>query len=175
MSSNSSIDLRHIFETRLIDEAASATGERLPYEELLKERSILHRQIYIKTSDKAPNPIMFFNQRRQLLHANPAALREIVMKPIDEAIGFRLGEVFGCNHKMTSAPGEIYKCQDCNSMLSLRTALEGRQASETRHLLMHPRDRPTRAVYKISAVPISAGELNLAMLVFEKIDDPSAF
>lgn len=164
----------HLFETRLIDEAASATGDRLPYEELLIERRILLKQTYITTSDKAPNPIMYFNQNRQLLHANPVALKDIARKPIDETIGLRLGEVFGCNHKMMGIPGEVYKCQDCNSMLSLRSALEGRQASETRHLLMHPGYNPERTVYHISAVPILADDLNLAMLVFEKIDDPSA-
>ena len=165
---------RHAFETQLVDEAASATGGRLPYEELLKERAILLSQNYVKTADKAPNPIFFFGQTRQLLHANPTALRDIVRRTIEEAVGLRLGEAFGCNHKMNSGLDEVYHCQDCNSMLSLRSALEGRHSSEIRHLLMHPDDIPLRAVYRINAVPISAGELNLAMMVFEKIDDPTA-
>jgi len=164
---------QHKFETQLIDEAASGTGDRLPYDDLIAERANLLRQIYIATSDSAKNPILFFNQHRQLLHANAIALAEIARRPIDECIGLRLGEIFGCDHKMSSAPDEIYVCQDCNTMLSLRAALQGRQSVETRSLIMHPNDRPACAAYKISSIPISAGDSHLAMLIFEKADDPS--
>jgi hypothetical protein len=164
----------HAFETQLIDEASSATGDRLPYEDLLAERARLLDQMYIPAADKTTNPVMFFNQQRQLVHANPAALRDIIRREMKDSLGLRLGEAFGCNHKMMSIPGEVYKCQDCNSMLSLRTALEGRHASETRHLLMHPGDSPERTVYHVSAIPVSSGDEHLAMMVFEKIDDPTA-
>lgn len=165
---------RHTFETQVLDEAASATGDRLAYEELLALRATLLAQSYVTTADKAANPILFFGPTRQLLHANPVALRDILRRKIDDAIGLRLGETFGCDHKMASLPGENYQCQDCNSMLSLKMALEGRQASEIRNLLMHPGDNPERAVYRINAIPISALEFHLAMMVFEKIDDPAA-
>ena len=161
----------HKFETDLINEAASGTGSRLPYEELSRQRSNLLTQTYIDAADKAKNPIFFFCQTRQLLHANAAALKEIVRKPIDECIGLRLGELFGCDHKMSSHPGEIYTCHDCNSMPSLRIALSGRHSVETRHLILHPDDNPSRAVFRISTVPVSAGNEHLAMMIFEKIDD----
>lgn len=174
MTNNTSSGLSHAYEKEIVEEASSATGGRLPYDQLLAERAILLSQSYINASDKAANPIMFFSQTRQLLHANNAALHEIVRKTIMDAIGLRLGELFGCDHKMTSKPGETYQCQDCNSMQSLRSALDGRQASEVRQLLMHPFDNGQRAVYRISAVPMSAGDLSLAMVVFEKMDDQSA-
>jgi hypothetical protein len=164
----------HTFETQLVAEAASGTGDRLPYEELMAERANLLKQPFITTSDKATNPIMFFNQHRQLLHANEVALAEIARRTIDECVGLRLGEIFGCDHKMNTLPNELYKCQDCNSMLSLRAALQGRQSVETRHLIMHPGDNPERAVYKINSVPISACDDHLAMIILEKTDDPSS-
>jgi hypothetical protein len=164
---------QHIFETQLIDEAASGTGGRLPYELLLKERALLLRQSYIAAADGATNPILFFNQQRQMVHANAAAISAFLRKSIDEAVGLRLGELFGCDHKMSSKPGEVYVCQDCNSMSSLRTALQGRQSSETRFLVMHPKDRPVRAIYRVSAVPVSADDDCMAMLIFEKVDDAS--
>jgi hypothetical protein len=164
----------HLYETELVDEAASATSGRLPYDQLLAERACLLKQAYLPAADKAPNPILFFGQTRQLLHANEAALRGIIGKDIMDAIGLRLGELFGCDHKMSSLPGETYRCQDCNSMPSLRTALEGRQGMEIRQLLMHPTSTTERAVYRISSVPMSAGERSLAMMMFEKMDDPNA-
>jgi hypothetical protein len=162
---------QHKFETQLVDEAASGTGDRLPFEKLLESRARLLQQPYLPTSDRAKNPILFFNQTRQLLHANPVALAEIVRKPIDECLGFRLGEIFGCDHKMSSIPGETYVCQDCNTMLSLRAALQGRQSVENRRLILHPDDQPVRAVYRISSVPISSGEEHLALMIFEKTDE----
>jgi len=164
----------HKFETQLIDEAATGSGGRLPYEVLMAQRETLLRQSYIPSSDKASNPILFFSQSRQLLHANPAALRDLARLSIDAAVGLRLGEIFGCEHKMSAKPGEIYQCQDCNSMPSLRTALAGRQSTETRYLIMHPEDRPTRAIFRVSSVPMTAGDLHLAMLIFQKMEETEA-
>lgn len=161
----------HKFETDLIDEAAGASGNRLPYEELLRQREILVRQPFIATSDKAVNPIIFFNQNRQMLHANPAAIRQIIRQELEGSIGLRLGELFGCDHKMCSRENLPYQCHNCNSMPSLLTALSGRQAEESKHLVLHPEDKPERVVYKISAVPISAEDMALAMMIFEKKQD----
>ena len=160
---------RHTFETQVIDEAASGTGNRLPYEELLAQHELLLRQSFLLAADNARNPILFFSQRRQMVHANERAL-EMIRLTMGEALGLRLGELFGCDHKMQSKPGEVYVCQDCNSMSALRAALSGRQCAETRHLIMHPNDRPIRAVYHISAVPVSADDEYMAMLIFEKVD-----
>jgi hypothetical protein len=108
-----------------------------------------------------------------MVHANAPAM-EMIRRKIDEALGLRLGELFGCDHKMQSKPGEVYTCQDCNSMTTLRAALAGRQCAETRFLIMHPNDRPIRAVYHISSIPVSADDENLAMMIFEKVDDSGA-
>ena len=164
---------QHTFETQLVDEAASGTGDRVPYELLLVERAHLLKQPYIDSADKASNPILFFNQHRQMVHANAPALAQLLRIKIDEAVGLRLGELFGCDHKMSSRPGEVYTCQDCNSMHALRSALQGRQSTETRYLVMHPKDRPVRAVFRISSVPVSAGGEHFAMIIFEKIEDAS--
>ena len=165
---------QHKFESDLLSEAATASGDRLPFGALLIERHHLQEQPFLAGADKAANPILFFNQHRQLLHANPAALTDIVRLPIEEAIGLRLGELLGCEHKMSALPGEVYVCQDCNSMPSLRVALAGRHATETRLLILHPEDRPVRAFFRVSAVPLSAGDLHLAMLIFEKTTDSEA-
>jgi hypothetical protein len=164
----------HKFETQLIDEAATGSGGRLPYEVLMQQRGELLRQSYLPSADKAANPILFFSQSRQLLHANPAALKDLARLTIDAAVGLRLGEIFGCEHKMTAKPGEVYQCQDCNSMPSLRTALAGRHSTETRYLIMHPEDRPTRAIFRVSSVPMSAGDLHLAMMIFQKMEETEA-
>jgi hypothetical protein len=165
---------QHTFETQLVDEAASGTGDRLPYEQLMIERENLLRQSYIQVSDNAKNPILYFNQRRQLLHANAAALAELARRPINECVGLRLGEIFGCDHKMRSNADEVYVCQDCNFMPALRAALQGRHSVETQHLIMHPLDKSVHAVYKISSIPVSAGDDHLAMMIFEKVDDTHA-
>jgi hypothetical protein len=167
-------NLRHTFETQLVDEAASATGDRLPYEMLLEERERLLRQPYIKSANGAANPIVFFNQHRQMVHANQAALSEIIRLDLMDAIGLRLGEIFGCDHKMSDLPGEVYKCQDCNSMVSLRAALQGRQSTEMRHLVMHPMDRPIRAIFRVSAVPVSADAEHFAMIILEKVEEAAS-
>ncbi|HNX05245.1 MAG TPA: PAS domain-containing protein [Opitutales bacterium] len=162
---------QHKFETDLVNEAATASGDRLPFGALVIERRKLLEQQYIDSSDRAPNPIFFFNQHRQLLHANRAALTDIVRQSIEDAIGLRLGELLGCEHRMSAKPGEVYACLDCNSMPSLRTALAGRHSTETRFLIIHPEDRPIRASFRVSAVPISAGEMTLAMLILEKVTE----
>ena len=174
MQTNTHETPTHDFEAHLVNEAATGTGDRLPYEMLLCQRANFLKQTCVSTSDKAANPIIFFNQQRQMIHANKAALVEIIGKDIKDAIGLRLGELFGCDHKMSQERDDVYKCQDCNNMTALRAALAGRQSVETRHLIMHPFDRPIRAVFKVSSVPISAGDEYLAMLIFEEVKDSDA-
>jgi len=157
--------LRHCFEDQLEQEAFSGSGQRLPYSETLRMRELLLRQPYFETSNNAANPILFFNDRRQLLHANKAALGSIGALELDKAVGLRLGEVFGCDHRMSHSGSEPYRCRDCNNMPSLLMALKGRQATETRELILHP-ETGAKARYAINAFPMSLGDGMIAMLVF---------
>ena len=160
----------HRFDEQLACEAATATGDRLPYEVLMKQRELLLKQPFAATADGAKNPIIFFSQTRQMVHANAAALRMIILHRIEDSVGLRQGELFGCEHKMSSRPGEVYVCQDCNNMSSLRSALEGRPSREPRTLIMHDRPDAPRAAFNISAVPVSVGQMTFAMVIYEVVD-----
>jgi hypothetical protein len=157
----------HRFEEQLEAEAATGSGDRLSYDLLLLQHDALLRQPFAMAAVNARNPIVFFNQKRQLVHANEAALRIIIRQDLKDAIGLRQGEIFGCEHKMSAKPGEIYVCQDCNNMPSLRAALEGRSSREPRSLILHDRPGAPRAVFNISSTPVTVDGEVFAMMIYE--------
>ena len=162
--------LEHRFESQLIDEAAMASGERESYSAILKEHELLEQMSFTTATKDSTNAILFFNQARQLVHANLAALAMIRVESVEDAIGLRFGEALGCDHKMSDKPGETeYHCQNCNCMPSLIAALDGRAARETRTLQMHPGDSADLRTYHVSSVPITAGKDHFAMIVLERI------
>ncbi|MFA5257359.1 MAG: hypothetical protein WC360_04355 [Opitutales bacterium] len=161
--------LEHRFETQLIDEASMASGERESYSAILKEHALLESMSFTTATNNSVNAIMFFNQSRQLVHANLAALAMIRIECVEDAIGLRFGEALGCDHKMSDKPGEQeYHCQNCNCMPSLVAALDGKASREMRNLVMHPGESTEMQTYTVSSVPITAGKGHFAMLVLER-------
>ncbi len=171
VQANTPTRIEHGFETQLIDEAALASGMREHFLVLMEEQRLLKNAGFVPTADASAKPILFFNQQRQLVHANQAALRLCSVDKLGAALGLRLGELLGCDHKMSDLPEEEhYTCQNCNCMPSLLAALDGKAGREMRRLVMNPDDNGEGQSYSISCIPISAGKCSFAMMTMENAD-----
>jgi|GEM_PF-2487314 len=164
--------LEHSFENQFIDEAATASADRIPFTLLLEERQLLARFSFIASADASAKPVLFFNEHRQLVHANPASIAILRADTLEDALGLRFGELLGCDHKMSDLPNEHhYTCQNCNCMPSMLAALTGMTGKETRKLVMQPFSDMDKAVYDISCIPVSASDKRFAMMTLDPVQD----
>ena len=156
----------HQFETRHQDNLEFAAGDRLSHVGVLAQREELCTPTFLATVQGVPAPLFFFNQSRQLLHANPAALRVVDASQVEHVLGLRMGELLGCDHVMQGADcQDAGNCQNCNSMAAIVAALAGQPAQQEMRLVIHPRSTRRRQVYEVSSIPLPVGGKIVAMVV----------
>lgn len=161
----------HKFETRHQDNQEFALSDRLPHAEVLAQRDMLCTPAFLATVKAVPSPLLFFNPTRQLVHANPAALRIVDDATLESVIGLRMGEFLGCDHLMQDTQCTDFEdCQNCNSMAAIMAALAGQATRQELRLVIHPRSRRSRQAYEVSSIPVPQGDVVFAMLVLEKAD-----
>ncbi|MBN1403253.1 MAG: hypothetical protein JW942_02145 [Opitutales bacterium] len=162
--------IEHSFESQFIQESSRAAGDREHFLLILQERKTLQDASLIATADVSAKPVLFFNQHRQMVHANPAAVSLVSINSLQDGLGLRLGELLGCDHRMDGKNSDSnYSCHNCNCMPSMLTALDGKAAFEEKLLVMHPDDETDSERFRISCVPMIVGGQRFAMMTMEPL------
>lgn len=85
-----------------------------------------------KAMDALASPVLILNEQRQILYANRAILEMLGIESDVEIAGQRPGEALDCSHagEGTSGCGTSEACRTCGAVLSILSALGGKESTE---------------------------------------------
>src|SRR5689334_19777476 len=101
-----------------------ASDRRNSIDEIGRESAVVGAAPFVQPLiDAMPSPVLVLDARRQVVAANPAALGMLGLS-LDEVLGHRTGEVFGCLN-WRSGPGgcgTAAHCRNCGALHAIQAA-----------------------------------------------------
>lgn len=163
------------FSAACSEDVEFALQGRAAFPEVLRERAVLlENSALLAVLQALPGPVMVFNEHRQLLHANEAALREAEENVLSNLLGLRIGEILGCENAggCPGGCGSTPHCCPCSNTQAILAALGGREA-EGKVILR--RDRQGRSIdhaYNVRAIPLPGGSGPCVCVFVDRLEDP---
>ncbi|HNY32542.1 MAG TPA: ATP-binding protein [Fibrobacteria bacterium] len=124
----------------------------------LKERFERNEAI-CDTLHLVPNMVLILDRNRQIVYANKSAATILQIHRIEDLIGGRFGEVWGCVHarEQEGGCGTSESCRYCGAANALAQSLDGMDAVEECRLLIHKEGREESIDLRVWAKPIRVG------------------
>ncbi len=110
---------------------AFAPAERLPIDQVREQRlTLLAAEPLAQVLDAIPQAVLFFNNHRQLVHANDALLKLVNRRAVEDLLGLRLGEILGCEHTVCNLGGcgTDTECRNCTAIRAMLSGIDGQPA-----------------------------------------------
>jgi PAS domain-containing protein len=163
--------MAHLFEQRHEENREFASGDRLVYHDIEKiHRDFVRNTPLIAALEAMRQPLMVFDNHRQLIYANQTALEKSEAKSISEVLALRLGEFFGTEHRMQGHQcGQIGGCADCNRLPSLMEALKGQESTHQGEVILFPEDPAKSATFSIRSAPLPSDGKTFALVILEPV------
>lgn len=124
-----------------MERVSSAPVERASADELRRESVLVRSALLVQSLiDSMPVGVAILNDKRQVVAAN-LPLLEMVQGRLEDMVGRRLGEVFGCCNwkKGPDGCGTAPSCRDCGILQACKfSQLEGQAIRECDLALEHP-------------------------------------
>lgn len=113
--------------------------------------------------DALPTIILVLNQQRQIVFANKAALRFLGLGQIEELLGQRPGEAFGCVNANVGPAGcgTSKHCQSCGAVMAILAAIDGEEGTGECKML-----RRDNALLECLDLEVTASPLHLGVSEF---------
>ncbi len=111
-------------------EIKSGLKGRSTEEELLSQVELFYSDsIYKAMLDKIPELVLILNRHREVVFANKKTLNTLDLKSIEDILGKRPGEIFGCLHaeEAETGCGDSNACRYCGAVISIKAGLKGKE------------------------------------------------
>lgn len=142
--------------------------------ELARKKFLVDEAALLRAAlDAMPTIVLILNGRRQIVGAN-AAFAAVLEAGVDELLGERPGEVFGCVHAQ-HAPDGCGTSQACAFCGAVKTVLasqrEGRQAVGEARILRQTADGGGAMDVRVTATPVRVEGEIFTVVALEDISD----
>lgn len=140
-----------------------------------KRNALLEHKLLQFVLDALPSITFLINRQRQILVGNRALLNSSGIGSIDQVIGVRPGEVFGCIHasENPSGCGHAEACKHCGAIKAVQESFRTNQPANEECLLIVERDGEKYPLdLSVSVTPLSIEQdYDVMMVVINDISD----
>jgi hypothetical protein len=121
--------------------------------------------------DAMGEPAALLNGKRQVVFANTAMCELGGVVEQEEIIGFRLGEVLGCNLALNrlGGCGTYRECRSCGAINAVLASLDGRSATNSVSIEVSRVGIERTMQFRIAATPVPWKERDCVLVVFSEL------
>lgn len=137
------------------------SAERTSPEESIVLRERVEREKAIcDTLHLVPNMVLILDRNRQIAYANRSAAEILRVSRVEDLVGGRFGEVWGCVHsrEMEGGCGTSEACRFCGAANALARGLDGNDATEECRLMIRKEGREESIDLRVWAKPMRIGD-----------------
>jgi len=146
-----------------------ATAVRAPQREVHRQADSLAVSLPEHTLfDAIPDLLLILNEQRQIVFANQALLKVAEISTVDQAQGFRPGEILNCIHssEMEAGCGTSTFCRVCGAVRAILTSLNGKDDVQDCRITQKNGDALDLRVW---STPLVLGDERYSLLVLKDI------
>ncbi len=156
-----------------VPESYFASPDRSSPDELRREKDAVHAQnLFTKALHVFPKIVLVLNHNRQIIYTNEKLCR-LLGVTIDDILGKRPGELFGCVHafEQKAGCGTSLFCRECGAVKSILDALDGQSSMQECRMTVKREGQEASLDLRVWAVPFSAGEERFVAFTIDDIGD----
>lgn len=118
--------------------------------------------------DAIPEVLLILNEQRQIVFANQALLSVTGIADVDQALGYRPGEILNCIHasEMDAGCGTSVFCRVCGAVRAVLTSFKGLEDVQDCRILLKNGDALDLRIW---ATPLNLGGESYSLLVLKDI------
>jgi hypothetical protein len=150
-----------------------AKADRSPFEEIQKDSDrIAKTEMVPPILESLAGPAAILNENRQVVYANRAMIEVARAANLQGILGFRLGELLGCDmvNDSLGGCGTNRECRKCGAINAVLASIDGRAVTNQATIEIERAGLERLMHFTVAATPLTREDRHYALIVLSEID-----